>query len=232
MLKKLGRSKWVQRFVGRTLARYLKLVWRTSRITFEPADYGARVTPHAPFIVATWHGQHFVVPLGQPEGVPFHVIVSRSGDGEINAVAVAELGMGLIRASGGKTHNQVARRGGIRGVIEALRVLRDGGSLALTADVPKGPAKVVGPGIIAIAQRSGRPIVPVAFATRWRIDIDSWDKASINLPFSRAAFVVGDPIFVSKDADDETLEECRVKVERSLNQVTERAYDIVDGANG
>ena len=232
MLKRIGRSRGVQRFAGRFLAWYLRLVWRTSRITVEPLDYGDRVRPVAPIIVATWHGQHFVVPLGQPDGVPFHVIVSRSGDGEINAVAAAALGMGLIRASGGKTHRQVAKRGGIRGVLEALKVLKDGGSIAMTADVPKGPARQCGGGIIMLAQHSGCPIVPVAFATRWRITINSWDKASINLPFGRAAFIVGEPIFVPRKADTDALEASRKTVEEQLDAATARAYAIVDGADG
>ncbi len=231
MLKRLGKSRAVQHLAGHILAGYLRLVWRTCRITFEPADYGARVRPVAPIIVATWHGQHFVVPLGQPEGVPFHVIVSRSGDGEINAVAAAAMGLGLIRASGGKTHKQVARRGGIRGVLEALKVLKAGGSIALTADVPKGPARVAGAGIVALSQHSGRPVVPVAFATHWRIDLKSWDRASINLPFSRAAFVVGEPIFVDGEADGDALETARLSIEESLNHATRRAYEIADGSH-
>jgi lysophospholipid acyltransferase (LPLAT)-like uncharacterized protein len=99
--------------------------------------------------------------------------------------------------------------------------------MALTADVPK-VARVAGAGIIKLARESGRPIIPIAVATSRRIDFNSWDRASLNLPFSRGAMVGGELIRVAKDADAATLEAARQALEQSLNAVTERAYAIVD----
>jgi lysophospholipid acyltransferase (LPLAT)-like uncharacterized protein len=99
--------------------------------------------------------------------------------------------------------------------------------MALTADVPK-ISRVAGFGIIKLARESGRPIYPVAMATSRRLEFDSWDHAAINLPFSRGAMVVGEPIRVAADADPEALEAARSALERSLNALTERAYVIVD----
>jgi len=229
MLRKLGRSKWVQKAVGEILAAYLALVHVTSRLICEPANYEEKFRPSAPYIVAMWHGQHFMTPFVRPKSLPAKVMISRSRDGEINATIARRFGMGLIRASGGRTAAQIKKRGGARGFLEAVRTLEGGESLAMTADIPKGPAKRAGLGIVMLARATGRPVMPTAYASGRRWDLQSWDKASVNLPFSRAAFVVGDPVEVPKDTPDDGLEAFRLLVEQRLNQATERAYEIVDG---
>jgi Uncharacterized protein conserved in bacteria len=85
----------------------------------------------------------------------------------------------------------------------------------MTADVPK-VSRVAGFGIVKIAQMSGRPIYPVAIATRRRIVLDNWDRTAINLPFGRGAAVAGGPIYVPQDADAATLELARRAVEEAL----------------
>jgi lysophospholipid acyltransferase (LPLAT)-like uncharacterized protein len=98
--------------------------------------------------------------------------------------------------------------------------------VVMTADIPK-IARVCGQGIVTLAQLSGRPIVPVAVVTSRRIDFDSWDKASIGLPFGRGAIVLGHPVHVPREADEQALEGLRKIVERELDRVHERAYALV-----
>jgi hypothetical protein len=109
-----------------------------------------------------------------------------------------------------------------------LDALADGHIVALTADIPQ-VSRVAGSGIVTLARYSGRPIYPVAVTTSRRIELDSWDRAEVNLPFGRVAIVVGDPISVVSDADDTMLEHARQMVERELNAVTARAQAIADG---
>ena len=101
--------------------------------------------------------------------------------------------------------------------------------MAMTADVPK-VSRVAGLGIVKLAQISGRPIYPIAIATRRRLVLDNWDRTTVNLPFSRVVGVTSAPMYVPSDADDATLELARRAVEEALNAVTARAYEIVDGA--
>lgn len=231
MLKRLSQSAGVRRVIGESLAGYLTFVARTSRpLVVDPPDAYDRVRHMVPFVVAMWHGQHFMVPFGRPADIEVRVMISRSGDGEINAVAAERLGMGLIRASGGRTGAQVRKRGGVRGFLEMVRTLEQGISVAMTADVPKGPARVAGEGIVAIAEASGRPVVPVAFATSRRIELDTWDRMALHLPFGRSAFVIGDP--VAPPAGPHEREAARRHVAAGLDAVTKRAYDLVDRRNG
>jgi lysophospholipid acyltransferase (LPLAT)-like uncharacterized protein len=81
-----------------------------------------------------------------------------------------------------------------------------------------------------LAKMSGRPIIPAAYASSRRKDfVNAWDKASLNLPFSRASFIIGEPIFVDEDSSDEDLEAKRLEVEAALNAITEEAYRNVGG---
>ena len=50
----------------------------------------------------------------------------------------------------------------------------------------------------------------------------------MNLPFSRGAMVVGEPIRVPAAADADALEQARGVLERALNASTERAHALVD----
>lgn len=231
MLKRLVRSERFRVFVGTTLAWWFRLVHRSCRTVVEPADAFARLGDPRPLIVTAWHGEHFMLPFARPDDRwSVKAMISRSRDGEMNAIVCDKLGIGTIRASAGKTGDEVRRRGGVAGFVAALRGLREGTVVVLTADLPKGPAKVAGEGIVQIARHAGVPIVPVATVTtnRKRM-VRSWDRAAFNLPFGRFAVVFGEPIEVPNDADAELLEAKRRAVEAELNRVTARAYEIAGG---
>ena len=142
------------------------------------------------------------------------------------ALAILErLGVHPIRGSGGSGAKS-RKRGGMAALREMLRQIAAGKSIALTADVPK-VSRIAGSGIVTLAQFSGRPIYPVAVVSSRRIDLHSWDRASIALPFGRGAMAIGKPILVPRDADEATLEQARIAVEDGLNEVHERAYGLV-----
>jgi lysophospholipid acyltransferase (LPLAT)-like uncharacterized protein len=223
--RRLARSRWLQQAVGVTAAEYLRLVWKTSSVTTEPADFYRLYDPQQPVIVAMWHGQHFMLPFFKRD-YPVKVLISRHADGEINAIAASRFGIGAVRGSG----DHGARfhvKGGVGAFKSLLETLAEGCNVALTADVPK-IARVAGLGIIKLASESGRPIFPVCFTTSRRIVLDNWDRTEINLPFSRGAIVVADPIRVPAEADAKTLEQSRAALEKALNGATERAHAIAD----
>jgi lysophospholipid acyltransferase (LPLAT)-like uncharacterized protein len=216
---------WFQTAVGFLSAEYLRLVWATSRFTMEPVDPYQLYDREQPVILAMWHGQHFLMPFFRRD-YRFKVLISRHSDGEINAIAAERLGVGAVRGSGdhgGRFHV----KGGVGAFRSMTELLAEGWNMALTADVPK-VSRVVGLGIIKLASESGRPIIPVALATSRRIILNSWDRTEVNLPFSRGAMVVGEPIRVAAAADADALEEARARLETALNAGAERAHAIVD----
>ncbi len=104
-------------------------------------------------------------------------------------IAAERLGIATIRGSGdhgGAFH----RKGGVGAFKEMVRVLERGINMALTADVPKR-SRVAGMGIIMLARESGRPIMPFAMATSRYVQLNNWDRTTINLPFGRGVLVGG-----------------------------------------
>lgn len=214
--------------LGGVLAGYLRLVRSTSRLIVDPPDMYERLYDSWPFIAAMWHGQHFLAPFFRQGHEDVRVLISRHADGEINARAAARLGLGLVRGSGGR-RTKMLKKGGHIALRGLLRALDEGATVALTADVPKGPARQAGPGIVTLARISGRPIIPIAVATSNRyIFKKSWDEAALNLPFSRMALTIGEPVHVPADADPEAIAAGQAAVTRSLDAATERAYALVD----
>jgi 3-deoxy-D-manno-octulosonic-acid transferase len=66
-------------------------------------------------------------------------------------------------------------------------------------------------------------------ATNRYVALRSWSAFTLNLPFSRLAIVVGDPIVVPEEAGAIELEATRLAVEHGLNDVTRRAYRLAGG---
>jgi lysophospholipid acyltransferase (LPLAT)-like uncharacterized protein len=228
ILKRLIRTRACQETIGFLVARYLGVVRRTNRFVMEPANAYDRIGPLMPVIAAMWHGQHFMIHFAKRRQDRAVSLVSRSSDGELNAVALRHLGIRAIRGSGerGRRVQNRRDRGGATALRGMLRALAGGEMVVLTADIPK-VSRVCGPGIVTLAQLSGRPIVPVAVVTSRRIDFKSWDRASLGLPFGRGAMVIGDPIHVPQDADAAAFEAARQAVERGLDTVHARAYALV-----
>jgi len=231
LLRKISRSGWFQQAVGFLAAEYLKLVWRTNKFSIEPPGVYDRFERQMPAIFAFWHGQHFLTPfIKTREDHKAKVLISRHRDGEYNAIAAERLGIGTIRGSGdhGSSFN---RKGGVPAFREMVRTLEENCNVAMTADVPKR-ARVVGLGIIMLARETGRPIMPFAMATSRYIRLNNWDNTTINLPFGRGALEGIQEVYVPPDADAETMEKLRQKLEGFLNEATRRAYARVGRPEG
>jgi lysophospholipid acyltransferase (LPLAT)-like uncharacterized protein len=62
----------------------------------------------------------------------------------------------------------------------------------------------------------------VAVASKWRVNFEkSWDKSAIGLPFSKILVLAGDPIYVEKGAETESI---RLHLESCLNEINAKAY--------
>ncbi len=229
--KKIIRNKSFQNALGLSIASYVKFVHLTSRFTQRRADIPERFwSADDTFICATWHGQNIMLSSFWHNWRAIKIIVSKHGDGEIIAQLVRHLGLGSIRGSGTPKDQpeKMKGKGGAAALRQTVRALKNGASIGLTADMPPGPNLRAGLGIVTMARLSGRPIIPVAAATRTRLVLGStWDKFLIPLPFNRGAVVWGDPIFVPREADTDVMESYRQRVEDALNQVTREADAMV-----
>jgi 3-deoxy-D-manno-octulosonic-acid transferase len=225
MVKRLLTSKPAVAFLSALASSYIRLIYATSTIKREPADTDAKLFEQHPQILAMWHGQFLLLPNLKPKRpADVKAMVSRHGDAELIGAVLQRFGMDLIRGAGAGKRKR--NRGGATAMRESLRALTSGATVAMTADVPPGPARRAGVGIATLAAKSGRPVVPFAIATSHFLALPTWSAFTINLPFSTLAIVIGDPVRVPETEDAGQLEAGRAAIERALAEVTARAYAL------
>ena len=218
----------VQRAIGVAAAEYLRLVWHTCEFGIDPADIYTRVRPDLPAIVAMWHGQHFMMPFFKRKEHLVKVLISRHRDGEINAVAASRLGVEPIRGSGTQRPRFPAQRRRRRLSADAARRWREAIMSRSPPTFRRSHALPAAASWSWRAPRDGRSIRSRVATSRY-IELKSWDRSVLNLPFGRFAIAVGEPIRVAAAAGDAALEDARRLVESRLNATTERAYAIAEG---
>jgi 3-deoxy-D-manno-octulosonic-acid transferase len=209
---------------ARVATGLIRTVKATSRTVHEPPDLIERLRAQVPFIMAMWHGQFMMLADLNTREFDVSAMVARHGDAEVMAHVLAKFGISAIRGAGAGRRKR--NRGGVYALRAAHHALERGTIVAMTADVPSSKPRIAGEGIVTLARLSGRPIIPVAAATSRYAVLNTWSKMTVNLPFSTLAIVAGNPIFVASDAGEAALETARANVEKSLNTVTSRAYEL------
>ena len=169
-----------------------------------------------PCLYAMWHGNQCAI-FGLPNKGITNVLISRSKDGDAVASGVEMLGFKVVRGSKGK-------KGAVEASLQMIEVLKSGENCAMMVDGPKGPANVVKDGAIKIAKLSGKPIVPVCwYSTNFNwVRFSSWDRFSLPIGDVNLINLYGEPIHVPEDADDEALEQARLKLQASLEDLDRR----------
>ena len=162
-------------------------------------------------IVVFWHNRLLMCPFAY-EGKDMNVLISSHGDGELIANTMKRFGFNTVRGSSSK--------GGVEAMRELVRLVRKNSDLAITPDGPRGPAEVVKQGVAHVARVTGRPVLPLSFASSRFRRFDSWDRFQMPFPFSRGVFVWGEPLYYRKG---ETFEAFRQRIEEALRDATRRA---------
>jgi lysophospholipid acyltransferase (LPLAT)-like uncharacterized protein len=166
-----------------------------------------------PRIYIFWH-ENILIPLYLRGNCHLAMLLSQHADAEILARIAYHMGFDCVRGS--------TRRGGARAIWE----LFDRSShqhLTITPDGPRGPRRQLAQGPIYLASRLQLPLVPMGFGSDrpWRVN--SWDKFAIPRPFSRVRAVIGPPITLPPELDRPGLEQCRLRVEQLMNDLTTEA---------
>jgi lysophospholipid acyltransferase (LPLAT)-like uncharacterized protein len=171
------------------------------------------------YLVGVWHNCIFcLMDLMGRERYP--IIVSRSKDGEDIQWISARFGIEPVWGS--------ASEGGPAALRQSLRLLRGGQALIVTPDGPRGPRYVLKPGIVALARKTGAPIVPLACSAARRWEFGSWDRMKLPKPFATLAVFVGDPIQLDPAEADEATHVRRV--ETALRELMLRAEAFTGAA--
>lgn len=222
MLKRLLRRPAVQAALARLLAAWLGFVHRTTRwqLSLHP-ETEALLRAGRPFILALWHERllplvcqwrRFPDPAHAPR-IALHMLISGHRDGRMIAAIAARIGVHSVEGS--------SSRGGQAGLSRLLGLLAAGtAAVGITPDGPRGPRRVVQPGVAALARLSGRPVVCAGAATRRHRRLRSWDRMMLSLPFGPGALVVGPPLRIGRDEDQQAA---LAAITAALNAVTDEA---------
>ncbi len=169
-------------------------------------------------ILALWHGRILTATLFfRDRGIV--AMTSENFDGEWVARLMSRFG---YRAARGSTS-----RGGARALAQLKREMGKGYPAAFTVDGPRGPARKVQPGAVWLASATGNPIVPFHIEASAYWTVKSWDRHQVPKPGSDVGVVVGPPIDVPGDADEATIEQGRLELERTLVDLEVRAMALL-----
>lgn len=139
------------------------------------------------------------------------VMSSQSKDGEFTSRFIKRFGYGTARGS--------STRGAGRALAEMTECLANGLDAGFTIDGPKGPANVAKPGAVTLARHSGQAILPFHVEVKRYIELPSWDRLKIPLPFTRAITLIAEPIYVSRSLSNEEIEAKQKRLQETLDEL-------------
>ena len=212
-------AKWHQRLAAFVIYVLIRLLASTIRFRWKDTAELHALAVHRPMIFCVWHNRlslclevyhYFMRFIGQP--CQLAGMVSASKDGGMLARVLEHYSVQPVRGS--------TSRRGRQALLELVTWAGRGYDLAITPDGPRGPCYTVQEGVIALAQLTGRPILPVSYQLTWKISLKSWDRFQIPLPFSKCVMHLTAPIYVPRDLSEEERENIRQQVEARLRSLT------------
>lgn len=206
-----AKLKWHGRLAAWAIYSAITLFSKTWRVRF--IDDMGDAKP--PIIFALWHNRlalcmeayHGCTRKKWPQA-GLAAMISASKDGSLLAGTLEYFEVTPVRGS--------SSRRGRQALLEMTRQLNAGLTAAITPDGPKGPRYKAQGGIIALAQVSGAPIVPVTMRTNRVWKLKSWDAFQIPKPFAKCEIHFQKPMTVAREAGEAEREALRAELERRL----------------
>jgi lysophospholipid acyltransferase (LPLAT)-like uncharacterized protein len=172
----------------------MRLLARTWRVEVVGGARWAAVRARSdPYVLLCWH-EGLLPVMWHHRGLGIAAVVSEARDGEYLARFAGSLGYALIRGS--------STRGGTRALRGALRALETGTPIGVTPDGPRGPSRVVKPGSVVAAARTGAWLVPVHAEARPAGRAPAWGRLQLPAPVSRVRLAYAEPFRARLDGTD------------------------------
>lgn len=216
--KRIADSAWFNRSVEAAVAGWIRIAhdrskWR--RIGFEPMDAALRAGE--PVIVALWHQRLMMSPyLFDTRLGPICTLTSGARAGRLAGQVQARFGFGTIAMHSHRRHVALSR--------EVLGKIRSGHSIGIATDGPRGPARVASTVPLVWARASGCRIFVVSFSANRVLELPTWDRMWLPVPFSRGVLMCREwKETVPRKPSDEETETLRQKLQEALNAVTDAA---------
>jgi lysophospholipid acyltransferase (LPLAT)-like uncharacterized protein len=203
----------------------IKTWWASCRIVkVEGVEHLEAALQKAPSLVPCYWHQHqgFCAKYLLDErrrGFAVGWLISPSVDGEIGARLVRRVGGRVIRGSSSHTGARALRD-------YYLALVQENICPVITPDGPRGPRFKFKPGAILLAQMSGRPMLPMAYAAS-RASLIKWDKFVLPWPGSRIVIAIGPARYVPRVLDAAHIERLQGEMEVELLRLYGVARDAL-----
>ena len=196
-------KRFLFNFIFPYLLYVLIFVWcwtiRESRKKKESEDHIQNIS--GSYILTLWHGRIF------------HLLISPSVDGDLLARLAQLMGYSVIRGSTFKKAVSSTR--------SLIKILKRGERIIIIADGSRGPRLKAQSGCIQIAGITNSPLIPMTYGAMRKIELNTWDRFVLPLPFTHCTINFGDRISVPHRPDKEVIQKKQKEVEESLNLLTE-----------
>ncbi|HWD19853.1 MAG TPA: lysophospholipid acyltransferase family protein [Verrucomicrobiae bacterium] len=208
---------WQKRAAAWLVIGLLRLTIGTWRRVW--IDSAAYPETRGPVIFCVWHNRlplalgaydHTVRARWPSAGIG--AMISASRDGSFLSAVAESFGITPIRGS--------SSRRGPQALLEAKTLMEKNYSIVITPDGPRGPKYQIHDGIILLAQLTGRPIIPTSNYVSAKIQLRSWDRFQIPLPFARCELRYAAPLWIPRDLTDSQREELRLQLQNAMLQIT------------
>ena len=169
------------------------------------------------YVLAFWHGT-MLLSWYLHGSEKFAALTSKSKDGDLLAKMLRKWKYNVVRGSS-STGGDVAL-----GIM--VDYAKNGCSIAITPDGPRGPQYKFKAGAVVTAKKTGIPVVLAGVGFKRKKILSNWDEFEIPYFFTKAKIVYSDPVYVSKDL---TFEETSKKIsecEEKLNELQTKAQDF------
>lgn len=169
-------------------------------------------------VFALWHGRQFLF-VRHMSKRNIGIMSSTSRDGRLQADILKKFGYVIIYGSSAKSP--------VRAMVGTIRKMRAGHDIAITVDGPTGPLYKVKPGALFLAKKMDALIIPMTFSAAPGIILSSWDEYLLPKPFAHAAIYFGEAFRPSQNTADAIIQEECLLLEKTLNQITQKADLLV-----
>ncbi len=196
---------------------YILITFYTSKIIFfNKSKIDSLCKKNENFIYAFWHDQLLMCPFTWKNDFEIMVLISKHKDGDIISKVISYLGFKTIRGST-KNPEKAKNKGGFIAAKQILSSLKNNTCIGIAPDGPRGPRHEVGDGIINIARKSNKKIMPVALGFKSKWTLNTWDKFIIPKFFSNINIAWGEPIIV----DNKENSQYQRLLKKQLDTLTE-----------
>jgi lysophospholipid acyltransferase (LPLAT)-like uncharacterized protein len=159
------------------------------------------------YILGFWHGT-MLLPWYINRNKNFAGLTSKSKDGDLLAKILKKWNYKVLRGS--------SSEGGDIALGLMVDFAKNGYSVAITPDGPKGPPKKFKAGAVISAKRSELPLILAGIGFRKKKLLKSWDNFQVPIFFTHVNVIYSEPVYISNDLSREEttniIDMCEIKL--------------------